>query len=253
MGDIKDSIMVVELTSWKYFHDFISQKMLNYSHYVWRGQRDAEWGLVSSFDRETRTSLSAPRATVALEHLERFKLAIRGRRGPHPASFSEVDDWWALGQHNSLATPLLDWTDSPFVALYFAYAKPSRPSGGKRAVWALGAFDRKNAEIIASHSGDDEPPTLNFVRPHLDESARLVSQAGLFTRAPLGISVDQWVRKNFSGVTKGACLVKLVLPELGRTECLRTLNRMNINHLTLFPDIYGAAQHCNTRLRIDKY
>jgi transposase len=39
----------------------------------------------------------------------------------------------------------------------------------------------------------------------------------------------------------------------GRPECLRTLNMMNINHLSLFPDIYGSSLHCNKSLEIDKY
>ena len=46
-----DGLWVVELFSWKYFHDFIRQQMLPYSHYVWRGQRDSRWRLQSSLDR----------------------------------------------------------------------------------------------------------------------------------------------------------------------------------------------------------
>lgn len=31
----KNGLWVVQLASWKYFHDYITQAMLNYSHYVW--------------------------------------------------------------------------------------------------------------------------------------------------------------------------------------------------------------------------
>ena len=81
----------------------------------------------------------------------------------------------------------------------------------------------------------------------------LVAQGGLFTKAPLGLSVDERVRSNYAGDTGGARLLKITSPELGRTECLRMLNKMNINHLSLFPDLCGSSQHCNKALEIAKY
>jgi hypothetical protein len=252
-GGVVDGVIEVELASWKYFHDFVRQELLEYPQYVWRGQRDAAWELESSFDRTLTPKQVRTRRAIATRHLAKFKLATRGRRGATPSKITDDNEWWALGQHDGLATPLLDWTESPFVALYFAHEKPLRPASGQRAVWALGSVAAKNKEIREGHLGSTRPPLLEFVRPQLDESARLVSQAGLFTRAPFGQTVDGWVRDHFSGKTRGAALIKISIPELGRTECLRTLNKMNINHLSLFPDVYGAAQHCNTALRIDKY
>ncbi|MFC5302483.1 hypothetical protein [Azospira restricta] len=66
------------------------------------------------------------------------------------------------------------------------------------------------------------------------------------------MTVDGWIQQHFSGDRSGV-LLKLVFPEKERGECLRTLNKMNINHITLFPDLYGAGQHCNKTLEIDKY
>jgi hypothetical protein len=243
---IADGVWEVDLASWKYFYDYVRQEMLDFSYYIWRGQRDAEWKLESSLDRVLRTKTQ--KASLARAHLTKFKQSVRGRRGPNPAKLEEENEWWALGQHHGLETPLLDWTESPFAALYFAFVKPTRPPGGKRSIWALGPVFGKNKEIVDAHKAKTPPsstpaPILEIVRPQQDENARLVAQSGLFTRVPLGRTVEDWVRTNFSGETGEATLLKLSIPELGRTECLRTLNRMNINHLSLFPDTPSLCQH----------
>lgn len=248
-----DGVWEIEISSWKYFHDFVRQEMLDFSHYVWRGQRDAAWQLQTSLDRALQFKQKSRRAWLAASHLEKFKMAVRGRRGPNPIQITDDNEWWALAQHNGMATPLLDWTESPFVALYFAFEKSQAPTSGKRAIWALGGFDKVNQDIIKGHEDSSPPPILHQVRPMQDENSRLVSQSGLFTRVPFGETVESWVRKNYAGVTNKAPLIKIIFPNEGRPECLRTLNKMNINHLSLFPDIYGAGQYCNKALVIDKY
>lgn len=250
-----DGLLHVRLSSWKYFHDFIRQRFLEFPHYVWRGQRDADWPLETSLDRALRGTPVAGRRSATKKHLERFKLASRGRRGPNPTKIINDDEWWAIAQHNGMATPLLDWTESPFVALYFSFFQEQQPASGERAVWALGgrSISEKNTEIRASHKGTLPAPTLDFIRPKQDENSRLVAQSGLFTKVPLQTTVDGWVAQNFIGKTDGALLIKITMPSNDRPECLRTLNRMNINHLSLFPDLYGAGAHCNSALQITRY
>lgn len=247
-----NGMQVVEFSSWKWFYDFIRQEMLAYSEYVWRGQRDAAWGLESSFDRAMRFKPKKQYSNLADSHLERFKMAARGRRGHNPSKIVEVDDWWALAQHYGMATPLLDWTESPFAALYFAFEKDQEPSSKKRAIWALGPIEERNRQIRRTHEGLSPEPTLTIIRPLQDENSRLVSQAGLFTRAPYGETVETWIHKNYNGVAE-ARLLKFVIPNRERPDCLRTLDKMNINHLSLFPDLYGAGQHCNKKLTIEGY
>ncbi len=250
----QNGIWEIEFSSWKYFHDYVRQEMLDYSHYVWRGQRDASWKLESSLDRILKSKLPNLRPSLAQKHLDSFKLAVRGRRGANPAPIVDENEWWALGQHHGLATPLLDWTESAFVALYFAFEKATKPITGKRVVWALTSGQQKNQEIVKAHTAGTtgKPPILEFIRPHQNDNARLVSQAGLFTKAPIGLTVDGWIEHNYQGATT-APLIKLTFPDVERAQCLRTLTKMNINHITLFPDLYGAGQHCNKSLEIDKY
>ncbi|TNE99366.1 MAG: FRG domain-containing protein, partial [Bacteroidetes bacterium] len=105
-----------ELSSWKYYLNFINKEMLDYTDYVYRGHACRTWKLEPTIDRIIKDPESPKREM----HLSKFKFETRGRRGAHPPQIKDDNDWWALGQHHGLATPLLDWTESPFVALFFA-------------------------------------------------------------------------------------------------------------------------------------
>jgi hypothetical protein len=253
MEPVRDGIRIVHLKKWSQFFDYILERALEYPYYVWRGQHDASWLLRSSFDRAIVAlgrTVVAPE--VAYGHLSAFRRAARGRRGPFPAKLEDDNEAWALGQHHGLATPLLDWTESPFVALYFAFAQEAPSETGERAVWALYEGDREGT-LRRSQRQTPLRKGVTFIRPTQDENARLVSQSGLFTRAPWGKTIDEFVRKAYKGTSDYIVLVKIYIPDEGRVDCLRTLNRMNINHLSLFPDLVGSAEHCNRSLRIPNY
>lgn len=162
-------VIPVELLSWKYFTDFINQQLLEYTTYVFRGHGDSQWKLEPTIDRYIKGPNSPKRAEI----LEAFKFSTRGRRGSHPPAMNEENDWWALGQHHGLLTPLLDWTESPFVALFFAVDSALKEKTSKCTVWALSQYStRENNKLIDGDAGVDlinnRKPTVKLVRPLSD-------------------------------------------------------------------------------------
>jgi FRG domain len=272
----------VRLTSWRMFIDFVYRDMLDYEAYIWRGQRRSDWKLEPKLERIIGDGrMSAERRSKFVEsHLEQFKFSTRGRRGPSPQPLNDENDWWALGQHHGLATPLLDWSVSPFVAAYFAYIDQGAKQTPYRAIYALHrpSVDRQASALArienarrkeqlkeaadgkirlglmqrALLSGKIEPE-ITFIRPPSDENQRLVNQGALFTRTPSGVPLDDWVSKNHDKAESGISLMRVLVPNKDRAHALRMLNRMNINHLSLFPDLQGASTYCNLYAEIEKY
>jgi len=260
-GTFSDGVLEIHAKSWRGFVDYIQDELSNYRAYIYRGQREPDWKLTPSIHRIEGIK------TLKVDTLRSFKQASRGRRGSSPAKLND-DEWWAIGQHHGLKTPLLDWTESPFVAAFFAFAsgRPDKDLPKSRMVYAIAyqQIKKKCEEIKKSGSNPTLGPgttilggldAIDIISPLVDDNARLVSQGGLFTKS-LGLThdIETWVRRYFKG-NDGAMMIKIAIIEnLGdRNHFLRFLNRMNINYLTLFPDLDGAARHCNMQLEIDNY
>ena len=132
-SSLDNGVVNVKLSSWKYFSDYINQEMLDYTTYIYRGHGNSKWKLEPTLDRIIKSPTSSQRKV----HLNKFKYETRGRRGLHPSLLEDENDWWALGQHHGLSTPLLDWTESPFVGLYFAASVAYAEQHKEYAVFAI--------------------------------------------------------------------------------------------------------------------
>jgi hypothetical protein len=91
----------------------------------WRGHGNADWRLQPHAFRRQTDDECAP-----MSHLQ-----VRARTRSHTKT-PEPDDylaWLFLAQHDCLPTRLLDWTENPLVALYFAAAECEQEG----YIWAL--------------------------------------------------------------------------------------------------------------------
>ena len=223
---------------------------------MFRADRRYDWSLAPSLGRLTPSGIVTKH--LADTQLTLFRQSIRGRISDHSLLVDEGqdDELWSIGQHYGLMTPLLDWTYSPYVALFFAFSKEDQADekdNPYRAVYVL------NKSFVAD---DDLCPGIRVFEPKKDDHGRLVSQAGLFTFSPYDATIenklaeilgseefDDGELRNTTEEEEAEILAKYICKIYIKNEdqqgCLKHLRRMNVHHASLFPDLIGASDYCN--------
>lgn len=241
-GRIKDGIEEIHIRRWNYFIDYIQENFSPGAGWIYRGHRKDYYRLESTIDRKIADKSRT--AALRQEQLNRFKMAIRGKRGANPPQYDEPLEWWALGQHFDLLTPLLDWTYSPYTAAFFAFANTGKDDTRKRIVIAL---DKRAVACCPELS-----KSVRFYTPFSDENARVIGQNGLFSFSETGEELESLIAHTFQG-QRTPVLRKMYLPNTERVQVLRGLEQMNINHLTLFPDLSGACNYANMQFELSPH
>ncbi len=253
---INGRIPVTRLESWREFTDLLESDFFNRPgvQLVFRGHRRFDWSLMPTLGRLTTNGIVTE--ALAQAQMERFKRAVRGRLND-AAMVDEDDELWSVGQHHGLMTPLLDWTYSPYVALFFAFHKDDskeEAANPYRAVYVL------NKSFLTDHEAETG---IRLWEPRRDDHGRLVNQAGLFTFSPTDATIENKLASVLADdelfddeelrsasedeqpdiLARYIC--KIYIRNEERDACLRHLRRMNVHHASLFPDLLGASEYCN--------
>jgi hypothetical protein len=225
----------IELRDWNHFREYVSDSFSLQLGYIFRGQADRDWKLESTLTRLTR-KISENYPPKALENMQlhNFKMRIRGLRGNNPQSLDE-NGLWALGQHYGLSTPLLDWTQSIYIAVYFAFESSSSCESGWRTIYAL-----NKSKLIKDHP-DLQKEGVEFIEPLYDDNKRIIAQAGLFSKIPVESDLESWLLER--GL--GSYLTKLHIENENRLTIINDLMLMNILGTSIYPDLHGSSVTCN--------
>jgi len=151
----------------------------------------------------------------------------------------------SLAQHHGMATRLLDWTENPLLAMWFAVAKPAKermpPEKGKKSavVWVLTPGEEDYMDV-SDKNVIDIKRTKIIVPRH--SNARVRVQAGLFTVHFIGEADKKFVQLESNRYFKKK-LDKFVIPAENFPAIRSDLDRCGINSGTMFPDLSGLASH----------
>jgi hypothetical protein len=248
---ISGRIPVTKIERWQDFSTLLESDFFNQNgtQLVFRGHRRYDWSLLPTLGRLTENGIISD--SLANQQLELFRRAVRGRlKDSILVEDEQEEELWSVGQHHGLMTPLLDWTYSPYVALFFAFAKEDQKGeedNPYRSIYVL------NKSFVTSDCTD-----IRFFEPRRDDHGRLVNQAGLFTFSPSDATIENKLIEIISEFDEfketdeeneaeflAKYICKIYIRNEDRQGCLRSLRRMNVHHASLFPDLIGASDYCN--------
>lgn len=207
--------------------------------FIFRGQRNSDWSLVSSFDRQYQSKPWIEKKEIEKELIDLFKTNCE--RGKWNLDSDDIGIK-SLAQHYGIPTRLLDWSYSPFIAAYFAFSSKGLVAQERVAIWAL----KKDHEIWNSNIG---VTIENVLLPENDHQKR---QLGCFTlinnqESSLDEFESSCTRKQYK--TDGA-LIKMTIPASEYKTALYELDGMNINATTVYGGLEGCAQAAKDSVRL---
>lgn len=232
--------------------------------WYFRGQREAEWGLHTSLDRAVERQTQTPHS-FSLWHLNRKDemqpLLYRFQQDAynylaHVPALDDIASWYALMQHHSAPTPLLDWTESPYVGMYFAVEEKAslrrkREHDPHSAVWAVDAdwLEEKKTELFKSEAPDSNGllkhagPIVVRINPSMSNPRLFAQQGVLLSKLVDEASFGQLLMTMMmhEKLTNRPVIRKLEVGSSLRIKFLKNLRVMNIHRASLFPGLDGLG------------
>lgn len=208
--------------------------------WLFRGVKRESYGLLPSIGRpDTRKNLDSGDSLPFCASLE--KRLFREFQRHRFAELRGLDDAaaMALGQHHGLVTRLLDWSESLFVAAYFAVEHGGAGTCEDAAIYGL-----RGARDLDIEAGPFDVPAKEiriYRPPHV--AARIIAQRGLFT-------VHGSPNQPFEGHSGANIEIRKWL--IPRDETMRLKVRLDLagfNRASLFPDLDGVAAHLSWRYK----
>jgi FRG domain len=244
-GDHSSELLAKKISTWNEFKTEVSNMPMR--DHIFRGQgRSSEWRLRTSFHRSGRADLRAY-AERDIRELHASTINITKHRFALENPL-DLAAFYALLQHHGYPTPLQDWTFSPYIAAYFAFAdlsKDREKQSGDCRIFTLSSR-QFNKEILPRNGIEGIEPHFSLIEPLAIENQRMSNQQGFFALT----NVDDI--ESYLGILEEkkqtTYLRAFDLPKNLRAEVMADLERMGITAASLFPGIDGVCRFQKERL-----
>jgi hypothetical protein len=241
------------------------------NNFIYRGHADSSWKLESTLERTIGDKWSSDLAKKFEEHyLNLFKSKYHIYNGNEHEPKSKLA-WLSVMQHYGAPTRLIDFTESPYIALYFALEAYNPLLKNDLAVYAIdynsimdeslayiskrdSSFKKTRHEIIGKQDElfDDVVDRFSYevvwITEPLELNARIDRQSGTFL-----ISGDKEKRIEDLLVSKmynNVPIKKIVIPSSIYENIYALLRKMNINAKTIYGDLGGLAKSIKMDMQV---
>ena len=219
--------------------------MRGFSEFFYRGQSCKSWRLTSALDRKFKQLSESDKKQFYEKTINTFRKALKtygslsANLKPVSKDFELANDEIvaALAQHYGVPTRLLDWSESLYVAAFFAFSSVEFCTSGEVSIFAL---SKKSERILEGH--------CSILRDIYRENERQLWQSGVFiaNNTEYGDFCDVFREENrffkrSDESSRGIFLIKFSLPKAAMQEASADLEMMRINAITLFPGLEGIA------------
>ncbi len=232
------ALQTLPIKDWKSLKEFVGT--LERNRFLFRGQSSNKWCLRTSFHRSGRDNLSKYEAHD-VRQLHRYLSAITKTKFDLKDPMQNLA-FLNLAQHHGYPTPLLDWSQSPYVAAFFAFrtaaSKVINPDDKVRILKFDGPEWHKINPAIRALA--PSPPSLVLMEALPFENPRAIPQQSLSTVATVD-DVETHILDN--EIKNGKTYLEVIdLPTSARREVFSELALMGITAGSLFPGMDGACE-----------
>jgi hypothetical protein len=230
------------LISWDQFKAQASADLSADGAFIYRGQRDSAWPLVSTLHRTTIVRSFADMKSYADLVLPRVHEAIESWTGKRwdLSNNLALAEYLAFLQHNGFPTPLLDWTYSPYIGAYFAFESVNHFAPQNQTV-AIYSFNANAWSQCYKQHYDfaDFTPHVSVLRPRTIGNHKLTLQQGCFTWSNIRDIGAHILLNETEGRT---FLKKYELAVTERPRIMKELSLMGISAIQLTPCVESVCK-----------